>query len=119
MVMVFEFNDPNHGFVSAVMQQDVESVFPVRRAGSRNLPEFEAIFQGGIFQKGFWQGELNTETLTWLLLGVLRKRDQARLRRVMSEKHGEIVRLQFADDDSLKEFLLARPDLARRWFLEE
>lgn len=118
MVYVFEFEDKNHGSVSAVLQQDVENVFPVRRRASRNLPEFEASFQGGFFQKGFWEGELDKNTSVWLLLGVLRKRDHARLRRLMREKHGEIERLEFKDDEALKEFLLARPDLARQWFLE-
>jgi hypothetical protein len=119
MVFVFEFKDKNHGFVAAVLQQDVESVFPVRRRASRNFPEFESNFQGGIFQKGFWEGELNKETSACLLLGVIRKRDHARLRRLMREKHGEIERLEFKDDDALKEFLLVRPELARQWFLEK
>ena len=118
MVLIFEFEDKHHGLVTAVLQQDVEKYFPVKRRGSRNLPEFEAHFQGGIFQKGVWQGELNENTSTWLLLGVIRKRDHSRLRRVIKEKSGEIKLIKFETDEILKEFLFEHPEFSLKWFSE-
>jgi hypothetical protein len=116
MLLIFQFNDKNHGSVSAVLQQDVEKYFPVNRRGSRDLPEFETNFQGSIFQKGFWEGKLNENTFVWLLLGVVRKRDHSRLRRLMSEKSDEIKLLEFADDNELKKFLFAHPEFSLKWF---
>lgn len=70
MIRLFEYPKyENQAQVLAVLQQDVERFFPVRRRGSQNLPEFLANFQGKIFQSGFWIGELNENTFAWLLLG--------------------------------------------------
>lgn len=119
MSLIFEFKDKNHGLVTAVLQQDVEKYFPVKRRGSRNLPEFQANFQGSIFQKGIWERDLNKNTFVWLLLGVLRKRDHSRLRRIMTEKSDEIKILEFTDDDELKTFLFNHPEFSFKWYSEQ
>lgn len=119
MTLIFQFEDKNHGSVTAVLQQDVEKYFPVKRSGSRDLPEFETNFQGSIFQKGFREGNLNENSFIWLSLGVVRKRDHSRLRRLMSEKSGEVKILEFTDDNELKKFLFAHPEFSLKWFSEQ
>lgn len=119
MVLVFEFEDKNHGSVTAVLQQDVEKHFPVIKRGSSNLPEFRSNFQGNVFQKGVWENDLNEASFVWLLLGVTRKRDHSRLRRVMQEKSGAIEILKFRDDEELKNYLIRRPELSEKWFTKE
>jgi hypothetical protein len=120
MCLIFEFR---HNFfnktVSAVLQQEVEKYFLPEKKGGRDIPEFEVNFQGKMFQKGIYEGELTKESPTWLLLVVARKRDQSRLRRIMREKSGEIQIVQFSDEESLKNFMLEHPELSSKWFVNE